>query len=293
MMILWEEYREINPDGYGYSRFCDLYGEWRRSVSATMRQTHVAGDKLFVDFAGDTVAVIDPLTGDTRVAHIFVAALGASNFTYAEGRWSEGLADWISVHVNTLAAIGGVPKAVVCDNLKAGVTKPSRYEPGINRTYADLATHYGFAVLPARIRKPRDKAKAEVAVQIVQRFVLARLRGLAEQLEPGLDTIFNLHCPPHGTSLDRAPQLTAELKVVLDGGEPRIVPVGSTAVRTLIEEVQPVLSLHGHIHESKAVAKIGKTTCVNPGSAYSEGVIDGAVVEVRGHKIRSCQLVTG
>jgi len=123
--------------------------------------------------------------------------------------------------------------------------------------------------------------------------LLERLHGLAAQLEPGLDTIFNLHCPPHGTTLDRAPQLTADLKVVLDGGEPRIVPVGSKAVRTLIEEVQPVLSLHGHIHESKAIAKIGKTTCVNPGSAYSEGVIDGAVVDVRGHKIRSCQLVTG
>jgi hypothetical protein len=142
-----------------------------------MRQTHVAGEKLFVDFAGDTVAVIDQLTGDTRQAHIFVAALGASNFTNAEGRWSEGLPDGISVHVNTLAAIGGVPKAVVCDNLKAGVTKPSRYEPGINRTYQELATHYGFAVLPTRIRKPRDKAEAEVAVQIVQRFVLARLRN--------------------------------------------------------------------------------------------------------------------
>jgi uncharacterized protein len=123
--------------------------------------------------------------------------------------------------------------------------------------------------------------------------LLERLHGLAAQLEPGLDTIFNLHCPPHGTTLDRAPQLTADLKVVLDGGEPRIVPVGSKAVRTLIEEVQPVVSLHGHIHESKAIAKIGKTTCVNPGSAYSEGVIDGAVVDVRGHKIRSCQLVTG
>jgi len=121
--------------------------------------------------------VIDPLTGDIRPAHIFVAALGASNFTYAEARWSEGLADWISVHVNALAAIGGVPKAVVCDNLKAGVTKPSRYEPGINRSYQELATHYGFAVLPTRIKKPRDKAKAEVAVQIVQRFVLARLRN--------------------------------------------------------------------------------------------------------------------
>jgi Icc-related predicted phosphoesterase len=123
--------------------------------------------------------------------------------------------------------------------------------------------------------------------------LLERLQGLAYQLEPGLDTIFNLHCPPYNTQLDRAPELTSDLKVVLDGGEPRIGPVGSRAVRTLIEEVQPVLSLHGHIHESKAVAKLGKTTCVNPGSAYSEGVIDGAVVELRGHKIRSCQLVTG
>ena len=115
LVLLWQEYRAEHSDGYGYSRFCDLYGAWRRSVSATMRQTHVAGEKLFVDFAGDTVAVIDPLNGDTRPAHIFVAALGASNFTYAEGRWSEGLADWISVHVNALGAIGGVPKAVVCD----------------------------------------------------------------------------------------------------------------------------------------------------------------------------------
>jgi len=177
LVLLWQEYRAEHPDGYGYSRFCDLYGEWRRSVSATMRQTHAAGEKLFVDFAGDTAAVIDPLTGDSRAAHIFVAALGASNFTYAEARWSEGLADWISAHVNALGAIDGVPKAVVCDNLKAGVTKPSRYEPGINHTYAELATHYGFAVLPTRIKKPRDKAKAEVAVQIVQRFVLARLRN--------------------------------------------------------------------------------------------------------------------
>jgi Icc-related predicted phosphoesterase len=131
---------------------------------------------------------------------------------------------------------------------------------------------------------PREQPEAEL---------LDRLHGLAARLEPGLNTIFNLHCPPHNTTLDRAPQLTDDLKVVLDGGEPRIVAVGSTAVRALIEEIQPVLSLHGHIHESKAIAKIGKTTCVNPGSAYSEGVIDGAVVELRGRKIRSCQLVTG
>src|SRR5215207_2277567 len=177
LVLLWQEYRTEHPDGYGYSRFCDLYGDWRSSISATMRQTHVAGDKLFVDFTGDTVPVFHPATGEERRAHIFVSALGASNFTYAEGRWSEGLADWIGVHVNALATIGGVPKAVVCDNLKAGVTKASRYEPGINRTYQELATHYGFAVLPTRIKKPRDKAKAEVAVQIVQRFVLARLRN--------------------------------------------------------------------------------------------------------------------
>ncbi len=176
LVLLWQEYRAEQADGYGYSRFCDLYGEWRKTISATMRQTHPAGERLFVDYAGDTMPVFDQVTGE-RAAHIFVAALGASNYTYAEARWSEGLADWIGAHVNTLTAIGGVPKAVVCDNLKAGVTKPSRYEPGVNRTYQDLAEHYGFAVLPARVRKPRDKAKVEVAVLIVQRFVLARLRN--------------------------------------------------------------------------------------------------------------------
>ena len=177
LLLLWQEYRSHDQQGYGYSRFCQLYGEWRRRVSATMRQTHVAGEKLFVDFAGVTIAVFDAANGQVRVAHIFVAALGASNYTYAEARWSQGLVDWIGAHVNALTALGGVPKAVVCDNLKAGVTKPSRYEPGINRTYQDLADHYGFVVLPTRVRKPRDKAKVEVAVLIVERWVLARLRN--------------------------------------------------------------------------------------------------------------------
>lgn len=177
LLLLWQEYRAGDQEGYGYSRFCDLYGEWRRRISATMRQTHVAGEKLFVDFAGVTIAVFDAASGQVRVAHIFIAALGASNYTYAEARWSEGLLDWIGAHVNAFTALGGVPKAVVCDNLKAGVTKPSRYEPGINRTYQDLADHYGFVVLPTRVRKPRDKAKVEVAVLIVERWVLARLRN--------------------------------------------------------------------------------------------------------------------
>jgi transposase len=177
LLLLWEEYRAEHADGYGYSRFCDLYRDWRQTISPTMRQTHGPAEKLFVDFAGDTVPVFDATTGTERRAHVFVAVLGASNYTYAEARWSEGLADWIGAHVNALNTIGGVPKAVVCDNLKAGVTAACRYEPGINRTYQEFAEHYDTAILPTRPRKPRDKAKVEVAVQIVQRFVLARLRN--------------------------------------------------------------------------------------------------------------------
>jgi transposase len=177
LVLLWEEYRADHADGYGYSRFCDLYIEWRRGVSATMRQTHVAGEKLFVDYAGDTVPVFEAGGGEERSAHVFVAVLGASNYTYAEARWSEGLADWIGAHVNALTFLGGAPKLLVCDNLRAGVTAACRYEPGINRTYQEMAAHYGAAVLPTRVRRPRDKAKVEVAVLIVERFILARLRN--------------------------------------------------------------------------------------------------------------------
>jgi len=177
LALLWQEYLAEHPNGYSYTRFCELYGAWKQCISPTMRQTHVAGEKLFVDWAGDTIGVIDPATGAERRARIFVAALGASNYTYAEARWTETLPDWIGAHVNAFHAIGGVPQALVPDNLKAGITKPSRYEPGINRTYQDLADHYGCVVLPTRIVKPRDKAKVEVAVQIVERFVLAKLRN--------------------------------------------------------------------------------------------------------------------
>jgi transposase len=176
LALLWQEYRAEHAQGYAYSWFCERYSDWRNCISPTMRQTHLAGEKLFVDWAGDTMPVFDPTTGEEHCAHIFVAALGASNYTYAEARWTETLPDWIGAHVNAFAAIGGVSKALVPDNLKAGITKPSRYEPGINRTYQDLADHYGCVVLPARVMKPRDKAKVEVAVQIVQRFVLAKLR---------------------------------------------------------------------------------------------------------------------
>jgi transposase len=201
LLLLWEEYRAEHGDGYGYSRFCDLYGEWRRGVSATMRQTHVAGEKLFVDHAGDTVPVCDGTTGEERRAHVFVAVLGASNYTYAEARWSEGLADWVGAHVNALAFLGGTPRLLVCDNLRAGVTAACRYEPGINRTYQEMAAHYGAAVLPTRVRRPRDKAKVEVAVLIVERFILARLRhrrflSLGELNEAIRDLLGDLNARP-------------------------------------------------------------------------------------------------
>ena len=156
LMILWEEYHAKAPGAYGYARYCQLYSKWKKRLSPTMRQTHVAGDKLFVDWAGRTVPIIDPMTDEVHEAHLFVAAMGASSYTYAEGRWTEALPDWIGAHVNTFDFLRGVPKAVVPDNPKVAVTKPSRYEPGINRTYQELADHYGFVVLPARVRKPRD-----------------------------------------------------------------------------------------------------------------------------------------
>ncbi len=177
LSILWDEYIEHNPEGYRYSRFCELYRTWEGKLSVTMRQTHVGGDKLFVDYAGDTVPVIvDRLTGEMRQAQIFVAVLGASNFTYAEATWTQGLSDWIGAHTRAFATIGGVPRLLVPDNAKVAVIKACLYEPQVNRTYAEMAAHYGTAVLPTRPGRPRDKAKVEVAVLVVERWILARLR---------------------------------------------------------------------------------------------------------------------
>ena len=177
LQILWDEYIEQHPDGYRYSRFCELYRGWESRISVTMRQTHTGGDKLFVDYAGDTVPVIvDRLTGETRPAQIFVAVLGASNFIYAEASWTQALADWIGAHTRAFAAIGGVPNLLVPDNTKVAVIKACLYEPQVNRTYAEMAAHYGTAILPARPRRPRDKAKVEAAVLIIERWLLGRLR---------------------------------------------------------------------------------------------------------------------
>lgn len=176
LQLLWEEYKAREPRGYGYSRYCELYHQWRGQADRTMRQVHVAGEKLFVDYCGQTVAVIDAETGESREAQVFVAVWGASNYTYAEATWSQSLPDWIGSHVRAFEFSGGLPEAVVPDNLRSGVSKTCRYEPELNPTYQDLATHYGVAVLPARVRKPRDKAKVEVGVQVVERWILARLR---------------------------------------------------------------------------------------------------------------------
>jgi len=177
LFLLWQEYREQHPKGYQYSWFCDQYRNWLGTRDLSMRQTHRAGEKLFVDYAGHTLPVIDPRTGEIRSAQIFVAVLGASNYTYAEATWSQSLPDWIGSHQRSFTFFGGLPELVVPDNLLSGVTKAHRYEPDLNPTYLEMATHYGIAIVPARVRKPKDKAKAEVGVQIVERWILAALRN--------------------------------------------------------------------------------------------------------------------
>lgn len=174
--LLWQEYREGRPDGYGYSQFCEKYKRWAKDIDVCMRQTHRAGEKLFVDYAGMTVPVKDPVAGGTYYAEIFVATLGASNYIYAEATRSQKLHDWISSHVRTFDHLGGVTEIIVPDNLKSGVKSPCRYEPDINPTYAEMAAFYRTAVIPARVRKPQDKSKVETGVQIVEREVLAPLR---------------------------------------------------------------------------------------------------------------------
>jgi len=177
LFLLWEEYKQAHPNGYKYSWFCREYRKWRGKLDLVMRHEHRAGEKLFVDYAGHTVPIINPGTGEVHQAEIFVAVLGASNYTYAEATWSQNLWDWINSHVRTLQYLGGVPQVAVPDNLKSGVKKAHLYEPDLNPTYQDMARHYNLAIVPARKKRPRDKAKAETGVQLVSRWILARLRN--------------------------------------------------------------------------------------------------------------------
>ncbi len=177
LQLLWHEYRQNNPDGYQYSQFCVRYRAWLKTLDVTLRQDYKAGEKLFVDFAGDTIPIHDPLTGAITPASLFVATLGASNYTYAEAVLSQDLPSWITAHVHTFEFMGAVPHITTPDNLRAGVTHPCRYEPDLNPTYQDMATHYGTTVIPARPAKPKDKAKVESAVLIAERWIIAALRN--------------------------------------------------------------------------------------------------------------------
>jgi transposase len=176
LQLLWQEYRQTEPTGYAYSRFCELYREWAAKLDPVLRQVHGPGEKLFVDWAGQTVPIHDAASGALIAAHVFVAVLGASNKTFVEAFPNEQLASWITGHVHAYNFFGGVTKATVPDNTRTAVVRPCRYEPQLHRTYQELAEHYGTVILPARIKKPRDKAKVETGVQIVERQILAVLR---------------------------------------------------------------------------------------------------------------------
>jgi transposase len=176
LALLWEEYRAAHPRGYAYSQFCEHYRRWARALKPSMRQVHRAGEKLFVDFSGQRPHLIDPRTGEFIEVELFVGVLGASSFVYAEATASQDLSSWIGAHQRMLAYFHGSTKIWVPDNLKSGITTASRYEPEVNRTYAELARHYGAVVIPARVATPTDKPKVEVSVQIAQRWVLAALR---------------------------------------------------------------------------------------------------------------------
>jgi len=202
--LLHLEYLEKHPDGYRYTQFCERYREWLSRRGFTMRQEHLAGEKLYVDYAGKKPHLVDPKTGEAIEVELFVAVLGASNYTYAEATRTQRGPDFIASHVRTFRELGGVPLAVVPDQLKSGVTLACRYEPGIQRTYEDLGRHYGTTVLPARPLRPRDKAKVEVGVQVVERWILARLRN---------ETFF---------SLEALNERIAELRVDLNDRQMRV-----------------------------------------------------------------------
>ena len=177
LQLLHLEYLEQQPDGYRYTQFCHHYRDWKKRQRPVMRQVHRAGEKLFVDYAGKKPQIVDPETGEVSDVELFIAVLGASNYTYAEATRTQQSRDWVASHVRAFEYFDGVPGAVVPDQLKSGVIEPCRYEPKVQRTYEELLQHYGTAPLPARQRKPRDKAKVECGVLIAERWILARLRN--------------------------------------------------------------------------------------------------------------------
>jgi transposase len=177
LQLLWMEYKEKHPEGYQHSQFCELYRRWAKTLDLSLRQEYRAGEKMFIDFAGKGIPIVEPATGEITEAEVFVAVLGASNYTYAEAVASQDLPSWISAHVRAFEYFGGVTEILIPDNLRSGVTKACRYEPDLNPTYREMAEFYGTVVIPARARKPRDKAKVESGVLLVTRWITAALRN--------------------------------------------------------------------------------------------------------------------
>lgn len=175
--LLWSEYKQDHPKGYEYSQFCEYYSRYAKKLHVTMRQVHRAGEKLFVDYAGRTMPITDPSTGEVRQTQIFLAVLGASGYIYAEATWSQQLPDWIGSHIRAFEFLGGVPELLIPDNLKSGVRRACRYDPDLNPAYFAMAQHYGAAIMPARVRKPKDKSKAEGGVLLAERWILACIRN--------------------------------------------------------------------------------------------------------------------
>jgi transposase len=176
LQLAWEEYRQVHPEGYGYSRFCELYQRWRGKQDVVLRQVHKPGEKGFVDWAGATIPVHDPVTGEVWPASLFVMVLGASSYTYAEATRDQQLAAWINAHIHAFEYFSGVPRLLIPDNLRTGVSRACRYDPDLNPTYQELAMHYAVGVVPARPYRARDKAKVEVGVQVAERWIIAALR---------------------------------------------------------------------------------------------------------------------
>jgi transposase len=216
LQLVWLEKRESQPDGYGYSRFCDLYRHWLKKLDLVLRQEHRAGEKMFVDYAGATIPIHNPENGEIQPAAVFVAVLGASSYTFAEATSGQDLRNWIGSHIRALEFFGGAVEVVVPDNLKSAVTHPSYYEPDLNPTYRDLGEHYGVAIIPARPYRARDKAKAEVGVQVVQRWIVAALRkhkffSLAEANRAIADLLVRLNQRPFRKRTGNRAALFAQL----------------------------------------------------------------------------------
>jgi transposase len=217
LQLLWQEYKELHPDSLQYTQFCDHYLTWRKLRNVSMHQIYRAGEKMFVDWAGLTIPIIDRRNGEAQAAYFFVAVLGASNLIFTEPFLSQDLFVWTAAHVHAFEYFGGATEVIVPDNLKTGVKKSCYYEPEIHPTYLEMARHYGCAVIPARVRKPKDKAPAEKEVQDVERWIIARLRR---------QTFFSLY------------ELRQAVKVLLEEANNRPFQKREGSRRSLFESVE-------------------------------------------------------